>query len=144
VDHPADNPYVTVVGGTTLTTSSSGAWSSETAWNWGDDTGTGGGYSTSHSIPGWQQALSMTANGGLTSRRNLPDIAMIADNVCEIADNGSGYYVGGTSVASPLWAAFTALINQQAAAYGKPYVGFINLTNPMTASPQRFFRVRYS
>ena len=34
--------------------------------------------------------------------------------------------VGGTSCAAPLWAAFTALVNQQAAAQGKPSVGFIN------------------
>jgi hypothetical protein len=32
VDEPADDPYITVVGGTTLTTTSAGAWSSETAW----------------------------------------------------------------------------------------------------------------
>ena len=34
--------------------------------------------------------------------------------------------VGGTSCAAPLWAGFAALVNQQAAASGKPAVGFIN------------------
>ena len=34
--------------------------------------------------------------------------------------------VGGTSVASPLWAAFTALANQQRAKYGEQLVGFAN------------------
>jgi hypothetical protein len=34
--------------------------------------------------------------------------------------------VGGTSCAAPLWAAFTALVNQQAVANGKSTVGFIN------------------
>ena len=38
---PSDNPYVTVVGGTTLVTDSSGAWSSEDTWS-----GSGGGIST--------------------------------------------------------------------------------------------------
>ncbi|HEV2434478.1 MAG TPA: putative Ig domain-containing protein, partial [Verrucomicrobiae bacterium] len=33
---------------------------------------------------------------------------------------------GGTSCASPLWAGFMALVNQQAASAGKPAVGFIN------------------
>src|ERR1039458_9041867 len=32
VDEPADDPYITVVGGTTLTMTSAGEWSSETAW----------------------------------------------------------------------------------------------------------------
>jgi subtilase family serine protease len=32
----------------------------------------------------------------------------------------------GTSCAAPLWAGFCALINQQAAAEGKPPVGFLN------------------
>ena len=34
--------------------------------------------------------------------------------------------MGGTSCAAPLWAGFTALVNQQAAATGEPTVGFIN------------------
>ena len=34
--------------------------------------------------------------------------------------------MGGTSCAAPLWAAFIALVNEQAAAYNRPTVGFIN------------------
>ena len=34
--------------------------------------------------------------------------------------------LGGTSCAAPLWAAFTALVNQQAAASGQAPVGFLN------------------
>ena len=34
--------------------------------------------------------------------------------------------VGGTSCAAPLWAGFTALLNQQAALAGIPTVGFLN------------------
>ena len=33
---------------------------------------------------------------------------------------------GGTSCAAPLWAGFTALVNQQAAAAGQATVGFLN------------------
>ena len=36
IDFPGDSPYITQVGGTTLTTSNpGGAWASETVWNWG-------------------------------------------------------------------------------------------------------------
>ncbi len=102
-----DSAYATLVGGTTLTMTSTGvAWSAETVWNWGGGTGTGGGISTNVPIPGWQQGLSMTANHGSTTRRNVPDVALTADGVYVIADNGDGYPgVGGTSCAAPLWAA---------------------------------------
>lgn len=44
---PSDDPYVTVVGGTSVTTSSpGGVWQSETTWS-----GSGGGISTSYSSP---------------------------------------------------------------------------------------------
>src|SRR5262249_1272185 len=37
VPFPSDNPYITVVGGTTLTTTGpGGVWSSEKVWNWTD------------------------------------------------------------------------------------------------------------
>ncbi len=60
--------------------------------------------------------------------RNIPDVALTADNVWVIYDNGSSGEFGGTSCAAPLWAAFTALVNQQAAANGQPPVGFLNPT----------------
>jgi len=58
--------------------------------------------------------------------RNLPDVAMVANNVLAIADRGQLLSLAGTSIAAPLWAGFTALVNEQAAASGKPAVGFIN------------------
>ena len=51
---------------------------------------------------------------------------MIADNVWDMADDGQAFGVVGTSVAAPLWAAFTALVNQQAATTHRPPVGFAN------------------
>ncbi len=130
IDQPADSPYVTVVGGTTLTTSGpSGAWVSETVWNWGGGQGSGGGISTIYGLPSWQAGISMVANQGSTHQRNIPDVAMVADNVFEIDNNGRSVTgVGGTSCATPMWASFTALVNQQAAASGKPPVGFLNPT----------------
>jgi uncharacterized repeat protein (TIGR01451 family) len=131
VDEPADNPYITIVGGTTLsTTGPAGSWASETTWNWyntGSGTsGTGGGVSTTYSIPTWQQGISMSGNQGSTTMRNIPDVALTADNIWVAYNNGSSGAVGGTSCAAPLWAGFTALINQQALGNGKPVVGFIN------------------
>jgi uncharacterized repeat protein (TIGR01451 family) len=128
---PSDSPYITSVGGTTLSMQGRGAaWSSETAWNWrstGKGPGaTSGGISPNYNIPTWQQGISMTANQGSLTERNIPDVAMVADNVIVIADNGTTTHVGGTSIASPLWAGFMALVNQQAAMIGSPPVGFLN------------------
>lgn len=127
VPSPVDNPYITVVGGTILTTKSAGGgWLSETTWNWGDGSGSSGGVSPTYPIPVWQQGIDMSASLGSTTRRNLPDVAIVADNVWLISQNGLSQTVGGTSISAPLWAAFTALVNEQAAANGKPPVGFLN------------------
>ena len=69
----------------------------------------------------------MTNNGGSATFRNIPDVALTADNVEVIADNGIDYPgTGGTSCAAPLLAGFMALVNQQSLANGKAPVGFIN------------------
>ena len=127
IDTPADDPNITIVGGTTLTTAGAGgAWASETVWNWGGGSGSGGGISTRNVIPSWQQGIDMTANQGSATMRNIPDVAMTADNVYIIYGNGKADAFGGTSCATPLWAAFTALVNQLALTNGEPTVGFLN------------------
>jgi subtilase family serine protease len=141
---PGDDLYVTSVGGTTLTMNGSGAsYASETVWNTGNRGagngwccnpnpssntywGSGGGVSTSYSIPSWQQGVSMASNGGSTTSRNVPDVALTGSGVWVIYNNGSTSSAIGTSIAAPLWAGFAALINQQAAANGQPSVGFLN------------------
>jgi uncharacterized repeat protein (TIGR03803 family) len=134
---PADDPYVTSVGGTTLTMIGSGAsYASEQVWNAGGPqspgwygssfVGSSGGVSPSYPIPSWQQGLDMSANRGSTTMRSFPDVAMVAENILIVTGNGSTYAEGGTSCAAPLWAAFTALVNQAAAANGQPSVGFLN------------------
>ena len=127
IDSPADSPFITIVGGTTLSAGGpGGSWLSETVWNWGGGQGSGGGISTFYSLPVWQAGISMVANQGGLHQRNIPDVAMVADNVFEIDDDGKAESVGGTSCATPLWASFIALVNQQATASGKPTVGFLN------------------
>jgi uncharacterized repeat protein (TIGR01451 family) len=135
VNEPSSNPYITQVGATTLSMTGAGAtYASETVWNWGvslgaafDGIGSSGGFSSFYAIPSWQTNIFMPSRGGSTIFRNLPDVAMTGDDVLVIADSGFLFPgTGGTSCAAPLWAGFTALINQQAAANGHAPVGFIN------------------
>jgi subtilase family serine protease len=144
---PCDSAYVTSVGGTTLTMGSTGTnYGSEQVWNSGFQTpgwnlngnytngtthggywGSGGGVSGSYPIPDWQQGLNLTAVGGSATMRNIPDVALTANEIWVTYFNGlSGVDIEGTSVAAPLWAGFTALVNQQTAAEGRPTVGFLN------------------
>jgi kumamolisin len=98
VDFPAADPYVTGTGGTHLTTSS-GTWSSETAWS-----GSGGGISSYFATPSYQSSV----NSG--SKRDVPDVAAAADPATgwAVRSGGSWSEYGGTSGAAPNWAAFTA------------------------------------
>ena len=128
---PSSCPYITQVGGTTLTMNGTGAsYASETVWNWGGGSGSGGGISSYYSIPSWQKNISnLASRGGSTTYRNIPDVALTADNVY-VVSGGSGAGTGGwggTSCAAPLWAGFMALVNQQAAASGNTKgIGLIN------------------
>jgi subtilase family serine protease len=122
------SPYEALVGGTSLaTTGGLGSWVSESVWNRaaGTGTGSGGGISAVYPIPWWQTNVITIANQGSTSFRNSPDVAMVASNVLVVL-SGISFKVGGTSIAAPLWAGVTALINQQARQYGLPPVGFLN------------------
>jgi hypothetical protein len=123
---PESNPYITQVGGTQLSTDFSGAWSSESVWNDGDGFITGGGVSSFYSIPSWQTNISMTANGGSTKQRNMPDVAMVARDILVYSEAGSTSVFEGTSCATPLWASFMAMVNEQAAAAGSAPIGFAN------------------
>jgi uncharacterized repeat protein (TIGR03803 family) len=126
---PVDNPNVTVVGGTSLTTSIPGQeWLSETVWSWfpGTPAATGGGFGTNYALPSWQQGIDMSRNGGSTRLRNSPDVACVAEAIWIVANNGEQFDTAGTSASAPLWAGLAALANQQAAAIGQPPIGFIN------------------
>jgi kumamolisin len=92
VDYPASDPNVTGVGGTSLTLSSSGAWSKETAWSDG-----GGGKSS------------------VFPNRTVPDVSADANPSTGYAIYSAGSWVeyGGTSCAAPVWSGLTALIDGQ-------------------------------
>jgi hypothetical protein len=120
---PADDPNITSVGGTGLTTSGTiGTWLSETTW-----IGSGGGISQNYTIPGFQAGMNWTTNQGSSTQRNFPDVSMLADTVIYwILKNGQTGTVGGTSAAAPLWAGYMALVNQQNVANGNPTIGSFN------------------
>jgi subtilase family serine protease len=123
---PADDVYLTSVGGTDLETSSAGGpWSSETAWSDG-----GGGISTDKfAIPGWQVATAADCAKCSQTYRNAPDVSANANfsfYVCADQTTCSANNYGGTSFAAPMWAAFLALANEKAVAAGGKPLGFIN------------------
>jgi subtilase family serine protease len=124
---PADDANIVSVGGTDLTTSSAaGPWKSETAW-----ADSGGGISPdSIPIPSWQQLSGVitSSNHGSTTLRNGPDVSANANftfYVCADQTTCTANDYGGTSFATPMWAGYLALANQQAAANGDT-IGFIN------------------
>ncbi len=126
--YPADDAYVTSVGGTDLVTNGAGgAWKSETAW-----VDSGGGISPNHiAIPSYQltPGVITTANKGSKTYRNSPDVAAEAntDNyICYDGVCAGGW--GGTSFAAPRWAGYLALANQQAVSHSDKPIGFINPT----------------
>jgi hypothetical protein len=123
---PASSPYITQVGGTSLTTGNNGAWAGETVWNAGGGEGSSGGVSSYYPMPDWQTNVNVTANGGSAKQRNSPDVALTADNILVFYGSGGEGDFEGTSCAAPLWAGFMALANQQAAEEGGAPIGFLN------------------
>jgi len=123
---PADDVFVTSVGGTDLDTSgAAGPWSSETAWVDG-----GGGISPNKfAIPSWQTAAASGCSSCSKTLRNGPDVSANANftfYVCADQTACTANEYGGTSFAAPMWAGYLALANEQAVANGNHTVGFIN------------------
>jgi kumamolisin len=124
--YPADDPYITSVGGTDLSTASAaGAWASETAW-----ADSGGGISPhKYAIPSWQTATAAGCSSCSKSYRNGPDVSANANftfYVCADQTTCTANEYGGTSFAAPMWAGFLALVNQQSVASNGTTLGFIN------------------
>jgi pseudomonalisin len=97
VNYPAASPYVVGVGGTTLLTTSAGAYDKEISWYAGS-----GGVSQFETAPSWQAgANTVLAELG---DRGVPDMAYDADpeSGATVYVNGTAEGVGGTSLSSPL------------------------------------------
>lgn len=117
---PDASPWVTSVGGTTLT--HSGGTYNEVVWNNGG--ATGGGISRFFATPTFQQSLPQSAQQILDGKRGVPDVAAAADPYTGLAIYYAGQWTlaGGTSAAAPLWAGIMAVADQVA---GRP-LGYIN------------------
>jgi subtilase family serine protease len=123
---PADDVYLTSVGGTDLNTGgAAGPWASESAWVDG-----GGGISPDKFvIPSWQTAAASACSSCSKTYRNGPDVSANANftyYVCADQTACTANEYGGTSFATPLWAGYLALVNQQSVANTGTTLGFIN------------------
>lgn len=140
VTDPAAQPFVTGVGGTSLTP---GLPPTESVWNdecGGGACGGGGGLSDLWPMPSYQidtpgplnviNSFSSPTPCGVTGTvcRETPDVSADADPDgpgYEIYFNGGWTGYGGTSGATPTWAALMTLINASSDCHGVP-VGFAN------------------
>ncbi len=109
VEWPASSPHVIGVGGTTLTTTASGAYISETAWS-----SSGGGLSQYEPEPAYQYGVQSSG------RRSVPDVAFDADPNTGLSiyatdpstGRGTWSVFGGTSLGAPAWAGVMSIIDE--------------------------------
>lgn len=139
---PGDQPFITGVGGTVkgsgYVNGVTPTYPGENTWQYQS----GGGISATWPIPSYQRAAAKGNPQASKTKRNVPDVAAFAGTHYApwyyIYANGvdSGPWAG-TSIASPLWAAFIALTNQSNQAQGLTNVGFLNpALYKIGASPQ--------
>ncbi len=142
---PASQPYVTSVGGSSLTLNGTSSYGSETVWN-NSYGASGGGISQFWTenpnwlnVPGVQNQYSSGVPCGASSGsicREEPDVSLNADpNVgylvyCTSSAAGCSsqnpwQIFGGTSAAAPMWAAMTALADEKSVKNGGFNLGFI-------------------
>ncbi len=126
---PAYSPNVVAVGGTTFNISSSGAYISETGWS-----DSGGGISTVESQPAYQKGVVTQS----TSKRTNPDVAMDANpstgvpvyDTYDFGNTDPWEQVGGTSLATPMFAGLIAIADQ-----GRSLQGLATLDGPSATLP---------
>jgi kumamolisin len=133
VDDPGSQPYVVSAGGTTLGLGTGNVYGSESSWNTPASgstaaSGGGGGISNQWGIPSWQARLATTANKGSTTMRMVPDVSINGnpDTGYSIYFGGAWVVFGGTSCSAPIWAGFTALVNQARVTAGLARLGYPN------------------
>ncbi|MEU9380051.1 S53 family peptidase [Streptomyces sp. NPDC048279] len=107
-EYPAASKYVTSVGGTKLSTSSTTRGWTETVWKTSSTEGTGSGCSAYDAKPTWQTDTGCT-------KRMISDVSAVADPATGVSVYDSygvtaGWYTfGGTSVSAPIIAGVYAL-----------------------------------
>jgi len=137
---PEEDANIIAVGGTDLVAASPGGpRKDETGWRY-----SAGGPSLKKSIKiePYQLPFINAANGGSTKLRNVPDIAGDANfNNYECYNLKCAGGWGGTSFASPIWAGFMALANEQAAKRGDGRIGFLNPILYPLAGGDRYHKI---
>jgi subtilase family serine protease len=126
--YPSVSPNVLAVGGTTLTVTAGGVYSSETGWSGstGGFSGTDSNFFSFETEPSYQVAA-LQAAGLSYGVRTTPDVSWNADPSTGVAaydsvsyGGQSGWFqLGGTSAAAPAWAALVAIADQGLATGGK-------------------------
>jgi subtilase family serine protease len=107
-EYPAASKYVTSVGGTALSKSSTSRGWTESVWNTSSTEGTGSGCSSYDAKPTWQTDTGCT-------KRMITDVSAVADPATGVSVYDSygitaGWYTfGGTSASSPIIASVYAL-----------------------------------
>ncbi|MGX1565020.1 S53 family peptidase [Streptomyces sp. NPDC055506] len=108
-EYPAASRYVTAVGGTKLTTSSTTRGWTESVWKTSSTEGTGSGCSAYDAKPAWQ-----TDTG--CAKRMIADVSAVADPATGVSvydtygADGQGWATyGGTSASAPIIASVYAL-----------------------------------
>jgi kumamolisin len=128
VELPAVAPNVTGVGGTSLSVTTNGDYLGETTWSMPMlSQGSGGGVSTIAARPSWQVGPGVGGQG-IPDMREVPDVSADADPVTGTAfvTGGQLQSGGGTSLATPIWAGFTALMDEYLHSQGAAAIGFAN------------------
>lgn len=143
VEYPASSPYVTAVGGTSLTRSSTTRGWTETVWNTSSTEGAGSGCSAYEAQPSWQSSVSnITAAPASCGKRAVADVSAVADPYTGVSvydsysyQGQSGWLVfGGTSVASPFIASVYALAgNAGSVNYGSYSYSHTSSLNDVTS-----------
>lgn len=126
IGFPADDPWVTAVGGTTIWPNGNGQYN-EIVWGGKNDpmSGSEGGFSAFFPEPSYQKSLPASFQSEDNGKRGIPDVSAAADPATGLAcyDGNDGWFVaGGTSASSPLWAGIAAIAQQKAG----HSLGFLN------------------
>jgi len=144
-DFPAGSPYIFAVGGSDLTTTTTGP---ETCNEY-----SGGGFSNTFGRPSWQdtavqnyftEAKATLPPAALynSSGRGYPDVSAIFGSYIPycIESDGKHFGVGGTSASSPVVASMLTLLNDIRLNAGKAPLGFANpfFYGLATTNPEAF------
>ena len=168
VSDPASQPYVLAVGGTAITADSTPP--AQTVWNDGPLGGSaGGGVSSVWPAPAWQQASTVPGINSASSQaataaidgsalcntgvstpgpcRQVPDVSALASpNVGGITVYLDGQFtvIGGTSSATPMWAAILADIASTPACRSAGGLGFVSPALYAIASVPAEYRASFT